>query len=527
MSDINDSAIVRKLIIGTITNSGFLKGLREIWKPDLVGHGWLWVADQAFLFYDQYGRAPNKEIEFLWQKAEVDPDTRTDLEGLLSGLSKEYEKEQDQASTEMLLDEAERYFAREQYLRTALEVEQLSEVGKLDDAYKLIREVPPPKIERVESLNFFSPESDELVKGAFQQQKEPLFTLGGDLGKELDDQFVPDSFIGYLGEEKAGKTYWLQAHLFAAIKSRRNVYYAACGDLSLSQQVIRFGIQLTGRNLKTRYNTGLVAPILDCYHNQDGSCDDAPTNSLVILGKGKPYPNYVQFQEVEGDYEACTNTSCPNFLPMSWWARVQDCPDLTWEEALLAKQRYSRFAGGRLYIDWFPSGAASVAAIQDRVQRIYDRTGWKPDVALWDYMDIFGPEPGHKGSEFRHLEDARWKAGRRFSQHWQCCLIVPTQANRPVKNRRVLTRKDISEDKRKYAHTTAFYGINRDDDDRRMGWMRVNPIVIREGGMTFEQVAVMQCLERGAPNLGSFRWSRKREGVKGGKKGEVDEAGGE
>jgi superfamily I DNA/RNA helicase len=38
----------------------------------------------------------------------------------------------------------------------------------------------------------------------------------------------------------------------------------------------------------------------------------------------------------------------------------------------------------------------------------------------------------------------------------------------------------MSEDKRKKAHVTGFFGLNRDNHDKGMGWLRINSLLARE-----------------------------------------------
>ena len=65
----------------------------------------------------------------------------------------------------------------------------------------------------------------------------------------------------------------------------------------------------------------------------------------------------------------------------------------------------------------------------------------------------------------------------------------------------------FKKDKRKYAHVTACYGLNQDPKDRekRLGIMRINEIVIREGDFSnAHEVTILQNLKRGRPFLSSF-----------------------
>ena len=74
--------------------------------------------------------------------------------------------------------------------------------------------------------------------------------------------------------------------------------------------------------------------------------------------------------------------------------------------------------------------------------------------------------------------------------------------------------KNIAEDKRKYAHVTAMWGLNQDPKGRekKLGIMRLNELVVREGIFNIHnEVAILQDLRSGRPFLESYgvpQWRR-------------------
>jgi hypothetical protein len=82
-----------------------------------------------------------------------------------------------------------------------------------------------------------------------------------------------------------------------------------------------------------------------------------------------------------------------------------------------------------------------------------------------------------------------------------------TQADAASYEKNSLGLSNFSEDKRKYGHVTAMYGLNQDVDGRekKIGIMRINEIVVREGEFdTSSQIHVLQNLRRGRPFLYSY-----------------------
>ena len=66
---------------------------------------------------------------------------------------------------------------------------------------------------------------------------------------------------------------------------------------------------------------------------------------------------------------------------------------------------------------------------------------------------------------------------------------------------------NFSEDKRKYSHVTAFYGLNQDKKGRekRFGIMRINELILREDEFdTAREITILQNLRRGRPFLASY-----------------------
>jgi len=113
--------------------------------------------------------------------------------------------------------------------------------------------------------------------------------------------------------------------------------------------------------------------------------------------------------------------------------------------------------------------------------------------------------------EFRHQQNEIWKALRGLSQERrkgiQPLIITATQADANSYDRDLLRLKNFSEDKRKYSHVTAMYGLNQDPHGRekKIGIMRINELVLREGAFDDNRVVyILQNLKRGQPYLGSY-----------------------
>ena len=140
--------------------------------------------------------------------------------------------------------------------------------------------------------------------------------------------------------------------------------------------------------------------------------------------------------------------------------------------------------------------------------------GWEekynfiPDVIIIDYADLLIPD---RSRDERADQNEIWKGLRNLSQEARGgklpLVLTVTQTDAKAYGRYLLKLDNFSEDKRKYSHVTAMYGLNQDPDGREkaVGIMRINPLVLREGDFNnTEVVHVLQSIRRGMPCLGSY-----------------------
>ena len=508
----NQPDFTRTLMCATITDTRFLKGLRQLWRDDLVGSSWRWLAARCFDYFEKYGEAPGRNIETIWAAEKpADPEAHDELARLLSSLSDEWERE-DRPNPDMLLDQARRMLAAEALIRGGLQVAEAAEAGDIEKAEELHQAIWIPHLWVEEAID--PADHPDLIKAAFERAPESLVDLGGAYQELVGSQMVRDSFVAFVGKEKVGKSQIMRDLVFHGLKARRNVLYYIVGDMSREQVILRMAIQLAGRSNRIKYNGPLYAPILDCILNQKGTCERKERQGCgQIVDDGRtqgkaPYPYLRRYEDADG-YQPC-QVRCWHYQLSTWQQPVSPCSDLTWEQALFTWKRYQQAFGSRLRMECFPKGSASISGLKQRAERLRDQ-GFNPELVIIDYMDNLAAEPGTDKKEFRHQEDNKWGAARAWSQEDEICIIGATQCPKKTRFKRLVSDEDISEDKRKKAHVTSMFGLNRDDHDKRMGWMRVNPLALREDEFSmFSQVAVFQLLQRGQPNLGSH-WSQRGE----------------
>lgn len=508
----NNVELVARLITATITDTAFLTGLKALWEPSLVGSGWRWIAEESFQWLEEHGEAIGRNIELRWASRPMDEEAQQSLEGLLERLNAEYEASTEPLNTDELLHQAQQYLEREFLIRQALQIGEAAEAWRLDQARELA-EGRPRQIIHISAIN--PAQHPDSIREAFAARSQPLVQLGGALQELLGERIVRDSLVVLLAEEKAGKSYLLQAIEFGAIKAGSNVIAFQCGDLSRWQKIGRMCKTLTLRSPMEKDCREVLMPVPDCLRSQHGKCDKHHQEPIVVEKKeDEPYPRLLPYADCCDWYTPCLDLECYRRKPTTWYRMEEACAELTENDALQAWARFNAVHPDRFMLETFPSETATVSQMDAVLTQLWERKRWKPRVVVVDYPDICGPEPGTASKDVRHQENAKWLALRRMSQKWECCVVAPTQAkeNKNARDRRLLRPNMFSEDKRKKAHPTDALGLNIDKWDKRRKIWRLNYLFGREDAYDVEhdQVAVMHCLERGLPNLGSFWLKRRR-----------------
>lgn len=133
--------IERKIIIGLITSTEFIKQIQGIWNIELLESAaakriaiWCWE------YYNKYQKAPKKDMETIFfnkLKSDKLPKDLADeiQEEILPSLSEEYTKEA--YNIEALFEETRKYFEDRHLSIHTQTLETLREAGQVDEATKL------------------------------------------------------------------------------------------------------------------------------------------------------------------------------------------------------------------------------------------------------------------------------------------------------------------------------------------------------------------------------------------------------
>lgn len=510
--------IERQVIISLIVSDIYLRAVRQSLKLQYFESSVArTLAGWCLEYYDEFHKAPKQQIQILYDEklrhGKIVPDIAEEIEeDILPELSEEFIEEgiQEAAMIKKTFD-----WINERSLTLHTEqLEELIQKGKISEAQKLIDEF---KILASTSDEVFNPSAEDAldeVDKAFNETYENVLRYPGILGKFWNDQLVRGALVGIMAPEKRGKTFLLLDMAMRAVRQKRNVIMFQAGDMTKKQQIRRAGIYLTKKSDKEKYVGDIYVPVRDCIKNQMDTCektqrscdfgifDELSENEVKEISFDELKESY----EEEKEYQTCTD--CKEFERNSnhwgcpWLKKIRVKNVLGAEEAKKAWGKYfGKNKGFRL--STHANGTLTIEKMIQILNTLELQENWIPDIILIDYADLLVSED----RDFRQGQNKIWQGMRRMSQEFDALVVVPTQTNADAYKRDTLTLSNYSEDKRKFAHVTAMYGLNQgvDGREKKIGVLRINEIIKREGGFDIgQQVHVLQRLEIGRPYLGSY-----------------------
>lgn len=508
----------RRIVLGLITSTEFARQIRVKWDPQYIESTTAKrLASWVIEYFDKYNKAPGRDIEgiFLDKAKTLPPDTVDDIEEILSSLSDE--DIESPTNVDYLVNQASQYFTERRLTLHSDNIKGLIAEGSLIEAEKEACEYKPLVTGSTTDLDMSTPESLTRIDKAFCSEGQVIIKYPKQLGTFWNSQMIRGAFVALMASEKRGKTFWLLDMAMRACKQKRNVAFFQAGDMTEAQQLKRMCVYLAQKSDQARYCGLMYEPVRDCIYNQIDNCtrkdrtcsfgvfeghteDDIRKGSTIVITelveRYKEYPDYVPCQ------------NCVEYDNKPWGAvwikEVNIEHPLTVDEAKTVSEEFFINHSRRFKLSSHANGTLSVKQIK-AILDIWERQdNFVPDCVIVDYADLLVPEIK---SEFRHQQNDIWKGLRNLSQERFCLVVTATQADAKSYTRNRLSVCNFSEDKRKYAHVTAMYGLNQDTQDRekKIGLMRINEIVIREGEFSnLNEVTVLQNLKRGRPFIGSF-----------------------
>lgn len=517
----NEPHVERHILIGLITSVDYLHEIRPVWNSlFLQSQTARIVADWCIEYYDVYNKAPGTDLEGIYYEQlknnKLPKDIAQELEeDILPDLSDEYERAE-KFNVQYLLDRTRLYFSERNLELWEEEIRNLRETGDVAQAERLAQNYTPVEKHAAEDLDLSDPESLKNVEKAFSQQMKPIVEYPGALGMFINHQLTRDAFIAFLAPEKRGKSYQLLDLAKRGVRQRLNVAFFQAGDMSENQQLRRLGIHLAKKSDLSIYTGDMWEPVKDCIKNQADTCDLNVRESYVgLVGEDAPVTEesarngltkdqLINLYEENPDYKPCWN--CSKYQSQkwgcSWIKKVHVDSVLQKNEAVKLFKDYFVKNKRSFRLSTHSNNTLSVSKINTILDEWY-RKGFVPDMIIIDYADLLTDT----STDYRHKQNEIWKDLRSLSQERHCLVATATQADAKSYRSNILTLDNYTEDKRKFGHVTAMFGLNQDPEGREneIGIMRINQIVVREGEANIRQVVhVLQNLKRGQPVLTSY-----------------------
>lgn len=537
----------RRIIAGLIVSDDYLRRIASFWSDDLIeAPEFKRIARWCLDYWGKYERAPDRDIEQVYLTAireEAIPKAEAELiEGILTGVSDDYGRGE-QFNAAYLYDETVKFFRERELEQHNEAVADLRERGRLDEAEALASSWTPRSWATTRGLDLGTEPGYERLRGAFSKATTPLFTYPGALGELLNRHLVRDGFVAFMGPEKRGKTFWLTDIAFRALRGDPalgrpgcNVAFFQAGDMTESQYLRRLAVHVAGRSDDPAYCRPRWRPVGDCAFNQFDDCDRPDRNGPR---DGHPFgiyepDDFAQFKEDEESFQRfddasedrlglaslakrnagycpCDSFACDRRRPVVWLERVEEVPPLTADHAVNHVRRFFEKHKRRFRLATYPSGTLTCNEMRSCLDEWEAQDDFVPDVIVVDYSDIMAAVE----REFRHRQNEVWMGLRAISQERHALVATATQTDADSYKSALLKLSNFSEDKRKFGHVTAMWGLNQDPRGREkdLGIMRLNTLLVREGAFnSTDVVTVLQDLAGGRPFTESF-WPRPPRGA--------------
>lgn len=501
----------RQILLGMIVSDKFIRDVQPILKTEFIETPFvLTVINWCQNYFSKFSKAPGIHIEDIYKKevklGNIDDDQEQLISDLLVGLNSEYERA-DQFNSQYLLDQAEKYFEGRNLAKKIESVKLGLSRGDVTAAQQEFMDYKRVSLPQSQGIDPFT--DREGMRKAFEYASEPLFKLPGAVGDFLNDLFVRDAFVTLLGPEKRGKTWMLIELSMWARRAGRNVAFFSAGDMTVPQLQLRYGVRFTGRSHKHRYCGELIVPTLDCWYNQDDSCDCPERAGTFGIMRDKEKGVLLSFEEAK-DHVVCTHCLKNRepeykFKGSSWFTVRPPVSPLTWNEAAKAGERLNTRWGkkSRMKLAAYSNGNLSVREMKHQLNLWEDEDGFIPDIIINDYMDLVVPD--QSTSEVRHSINRIWADTRGLSQDRHCLVISASQSDAASYYSKWISLKNFSEDKRKFSHVTGTVTLNQLPDEKTRKIMRLGQLAVREDEFDEKKyVTILQSLAQGKPILDSY-----------------------
>lgn len=450
-----DASREREIILYSIVSTEYLSQIRnyakaELFKSPYAKVVWEWIAS----YFDEYGVAPNKDIQTIYTTRKLEIPEEEDEEIIATFLQSLSDSDVTIQNIGYSADQAITWLnvrAQENLIEDLKEAVSRKDVASGNE---IIAQYAAIEKHQAKGMSLLT--DIDASFSAFQEEDDILFSFPGTLGLTIGE-FRRTDFVSFLGFAKRGKSWYLWESAKEAMYASNKVLYISL-EMPQKQILKRIWRALAKRPRRKR------TVRIPYFTESDLSTPESPRY-------------LVDYEEKE--IEAFT-------------------PDITWFAEWIRKFKLY-FRGGDLRVVSMPSRSVSVSDIEIYMNNLEFYEKWIPDVVVIDYADLINSKL--KG-EHRHQLDDIWANLRRLALERNICIVTASQSSR-MSSKGESTEESIAEDIRKIAHVTKMIAINATKEERAQGIHRIAQLAERDDEQHFEQSLVLSCLDLGQMCLDS------------------------
>lgn len=508
-----DNSIEDLIVTGLIVSTPFLKEIKKACNPNyfqsiqsktLVS----WVLDYSDKNNQESPGEQIKEIMDL-HLSTLNLDEAKTMQIFLDKIIKVYGGRE--FNHQYVANKAFPYLKQKAYIYKTFQVQLLLRKGETDEAAELFHRIPNEVFKETSRWKSFS--DIDSIGDWWWKRKESAMTFPGALGDYMP-MIYPGKLYAMLGPAKSGKSFWLGEWCINGIQSGLNTVLFSL-EMNTDECHERWIQRISGKEIMQAEEKTYKIPVIDCLHNQDGTCESrhcASPGTIVaqLVGKDHVREEY----EEHKDHEPCTHCRDQNndmFQPTTWFVE-ETIEKLSFNQAQKTQVMFdNHYMKDKFRYLTFPIGTASVEDVVEALDDLEKKENFLVDLVVIDYADIMKKDSSNRDLRFK-LRDI-WEELSRLAKVRNCIVVTASQGNRGSLSKDRLAVEDIAEDISKIMTIDAIFAINEEgkssknlvEMDKYWQVQRIETLMLRYGDFPYsKQCITLHDRSRGQVHLDSY-----------------------
>ena len=468
------------------------------------------ISNWCLEFYDNHKQAPKENIQLIYQEKlknhEIRKDIADDIASILESLSEQFEN--DTTNIDYLVEQTKKFFKKQSLIYLKDELDGLLDTNNLTEAENKINGFKTVSEASDLTIDIGARVTLRKIEKAFRTTHLSLIKYPGDLGEMLNDKMVQGKFVAFFAPEKAGKSFMLLKSALLAVSQQQPTALFQVGDMTEDEVFIRLTQMLSGKTDIEKDTGKQLKSVADCVYNQNDECNRS--ERACTFGVFEGWDAERIRQTITWDELVETYSDNKEYLPCRNCKYYKGCQWLEEDTVgLLSAREAKKSVRDNIPEHMFklavhPTQTLTVKDMKDQLNS-WETEGFVPKVIIVDYVDHMIPE---SKIEYRHGINSIWGGLRGVSQEYYALLITASLTDSDAMKQDTITLNNFSEDRRKIAHVSSLFSLNKSADGREeeLGIVRVGELINRHRKKLFRknQVRVLQNLRVGEPILDSY-----------------------